>query len=193
MMTPEQITTWAAMGESETLEFKRSTGQRREGVRALCSMLNHRGGRALFGVEPDGRVVGQQIGDRTIEEVAQEIQAIDPPVFPSMDRVELVDGSALLVVTVATGHNRPYTYRGQAYRRVGNTSPPMSRDEYNRVLLERLHGEHRWENEPATGWSIADLDAAEIIRTVDETIRRGRAEDPGTRDIVELLRGLGLI
>src|SRR2546428_1375271 len=114
-MTMEQVRAWAAAGESETLEFKRSTGQRREAARTLCAMLNHRGGRVLFGVEPDGRVVGQQVGDHTIEEVAQEIREIDPPAFPGIDRVDLDSGRAVLVVSVSTGHNRPYNYRGQAY------------------------------------------------------------------------------
>ena len=192
-MTPTQIAAWAAVGESETLEFKRTTGERREAMRTVCAMLNHRGGRILFGVESDGRVIGQQVSDRTIEEVAQELQEIDPPAFPSIDRVALDNGHEVLVMMVSTGQSRPYSYRGQAYRRVGNTSPVMSRDEYNRVLLERLHGEYRWENEPAAGWTVADLDVTEIVRTVDEAIRRGRTEDPGTRDPAELLRGLGLL
>ena len=68
----------------------------------------------------------------------------------------------------------------------------MPADEYNRVLLERMHSDQRWENQPAVGWSAADLDEAEVRRTVDEAIRRGRLADPGTRDPVELLRGLGL-
>jgi ATP-dependent DNA helicase RecG len=103
----DQITTWVAAGESETLELKRSTGQRREAARAVCAMLNHRGGRVLFGVEPDGRVVGQQVGDRTIEEVAEALGEIEPPVFPSIDRVDAGRGPEVLVVTVPTGHNRP--------------------------------------------------------------------------------------
>ena len=192
-MTPEQIATWAASGESETLELKRTTGERREATRTLCAMLNHRGGRVLFGVEPDGRVFGQQVSDHTIEEVAQELRAIDPPAFPTIDRVDIGNGREVLVVSVATGQNGPYSYRGQAYRRVGNTSPALSRDEYNRMLLERLHGEHRWENEPAHGWTVADLDGAEIVRTLEEAIRRGRADDPGTRDPEEILRGLALV
>lgn len=61
------------------------------------------------------------------------------------------------------------------------------------MLLERLHGDRRWENEPATGWTTADLDAAEVVRTLEEAIRRGRIEDPGTREIGEILRGFGLI
>ncbi len=69
----------------------------------------------------------------------------------------------------------------------------MSRDEYHRVLLERLHGQLRWENEPAPDWTVDDLDLSEITRTLDEAIRRRRAEDPGTREPTELLRGFGLI
>lgn len=192
-MTPDLIASWAASGESETMEFKRTTGERREAVRTLCAMLNHRGGRVLFGVEADGRVLGQQVSDRTIEEIAQETRELDPPAFPTIDRVDVGGGREVLVLTVTQGAVRPYSYKGQAYRRVGNTSLPMSRDEYNRILLERLHGETRWENQPAERWTVDDLDTAEITRTVDEAIRRGRAEDPGTRNPAELLRGLGLM
>jgi ATP-dependent DNA helicase RecG len=193
MTTPEQIEEWASGGESETLEFKHSTGQRREAACTLCAMLNNRGGRVLFGIEADGRTLGQNVSDHTLEEVAQELSQIDPPVFPTIDRVAIGDAREVLVVTTATGQNRPYSYRGQAYRRVGNTNQALSREEYNHMLLERLHGERRWENEPSHGWTVADLDATELVRTVEEAIRRGRVEDPGTRDPSELLRGFGLL
>jgi ATP-dependent DNA helicase RecG len=156
-------------------------------------MLNHRGGRVFFGVEPQGKIVGQQVSERTLEEIAQEIRQIEPPVFPQIDRVDVKPGAQVLVVTVGTGGNRPYSYKGQAYKRVGNTSAKMSRDEYNRMLIERVHGERRWETEPADGWTAGDLDQSEVVRTVDEAIRRGRLEDPGTRDTEALLRGLGLL
>jgi len=193
MTSADKIATWAAAGASETLELKRSTGQRREAARAVCAMLNHRGGRVLFGVEPDSRVVGQQVGDRTIEEVAQERREIDPPAFPNIDRVEVGGGREVLVVTVPIGKNRPYSVRGQAYRRVGNTNQEMSREEYNRMLLEQVHAETRWENQPAADWTVADLDHEEIRRTLDEAIRVGRVEDPGTREPEAILRGLGLM
>ena len=103
-------------------------------------MLNHRGGRVLFGVEPDGRIIGQMVSDHTIEEVAQELKQLDPPVFPTIDRVDVAADRQVLVVTVGQGSNRPYTYKGKAYRRVGNTSPELSGHDYQRMLLERLHG-----------------------------------------------------
>ncbi len=192
-MTLADIESWVRGGESETLELKRTTGERREAARTICAMLNHRGGRVIFGVEPDGRMIGQMVSDRTVEEVAQELGEIEPPVFPSIERVDFAEGRQLLVVTAQAGSGQPYAYRGQAYRRVGNTSRQLSREEYNRILLERLHGDQRWENQPATGWTLADLDVAEITKTLEESIRRGRADDPGTRDPAEMLRGFGLI
>ena len=180
-------------GESETLEFKKTTGERKDAAQTLCAMLNHRGGHVLFGVEPNGRILGQQVADRTLEEVALEIQQIEPAVFPRIDRVDVRPDLQVIAVEVSVGPNRPYAYKNQAFKRVGNTSPKMSRDEYNRVLIERFHGERRWETEPATGWGASDLDASEITRTVDEAIRRGRLEEPGTREPLALLRGLGLL
>jgi ATP-dependent DNA helicase RecG len=192
-MTLAQLQALVAEGESETLEFKQTTGERREAMHDLCAMLNHRGGRVLFGVDPHGKIIGQQVSEHTVEEVAQEIQQIEPPIFPTVERVDVKAGLQVLSVTVSSGANRPYSYKGQAYKRIGNTSPKMSRDEYNRVLIERFHGERRWETEPAEGWTPDDLDRTEIVRTIEEAIRRGRLEDPGTRDPLELLRGLGLV
>lgn len=193
MSTAEQVLAWAQAGESEVLEFKRSTGEQRAAMHAVTAMLNHRGGRVLFGVEANGHVLGQDVSDRTLEDLAQEIGQIEPPVFPAVERVPLVGGREVLVVTVSQGAGRPYSHRGISYRRVGNVNARMSRDEYNRMLLERLHGEQRWENEPAAGWTVDDLDSDELVRTVEEAIRRGRLEDPGTRDPLALLRGLGLV
>ncbi len=147
----------------------------------------------MFGVTPDGDVVGQDVKDRTIELVSAEIQRIEPPTFPTIDRVAVNGSKEAIVVSVSQGHAKPYSYKGDAYRRVGNTSLTMSSDEYNRTLFERMHTEQRWENQPADGWAVDDLDVAEIRRTVDEAIRRGRLDDPGTREPDALLRGLGLM
>lgn len=193
MISSDQIATWAVAGESETLEFKRTTGQRREAVRTLCAMLNHRGGRVLFGVEAGGRVVGQQVSDRTLEEIAQEIREIEPPTFPGIERVVVGGGRQVIVVSVGAGASQPYSIRGQAYRRVGATNQAMSRDEYNRFLLERLHADSRWEIQPAARWSVSDLDREEIRRTLEAGIQAGRIEDPDTRDPLTILRGLGLV
>src|SRR6266567_124256 len=95
-----QLQSVVANGESETLEFKKTTSERREAMHSLCAMLNHRGGRILFGVEANGRILGQQVADHTLEEIAQEIQAIEPVVFPQIDRIEVRPGLQVVSVCV---------------------------------------------------------------------------------------------
>ncbi len=193
LIIPDQIQTWINSGESETLELKRSTGERREVAKSICAMLNNRGGRVVIGVEDDGQVVGQQIGEHTIERLSQELNRIDPPAMPSIDREDIGNELELLIVRVSAGRNKPYTYQNDAYRRVGNTNHILSQDEYNQLLLERLHGEYRWENEPAHGWTIDDLDHEEIARTIRAGISSGRIATPPTNVPEDLLRGLGLL
>ena len=40
----EELHALASGGESDQVEFKRSTGQRSEAAKAVCAMLNTRGG-----------------------------------------------------------------------------------------------------------------------------------------------------
>ncbi len=192
-MMPEDIVDLVAQGESETLEFKTSTGERAEAAKTACAMLNHRGGVVLIGVTKTGTVAGQEIGDNTIERVVAELKNIDPPVFPAIDRVPLGQGKTALCIRVGRGPMRPYTHKNIPYKKVGNTVQRMSREEYNQMLLERMHSERRWENDVARGWSIDHLDVGEIRRTVAEAIRTGRLSDLGTTEPGELLQGMGLI
>lgn len=191
-MPATRLSALVAEGESETQEFKQTTGQRSEAAKAICAMLNHRGGRVIFGVDPKGKIIGQAVTDKTVDDVSNELRFIDPPALPVIERIHVSSGNEAIVVGVEKGARRPYTYKGAAYRRVGTTNRELDREAYNTLLLEQLHGVSRWENQPADGWSIGDLDETEIVRTLEEAIRRGRADDPGTRDPAEVLRGLKL-
>ena len=190
---PDQIKAWVNSGESETLELKRSTGERREAAKSVCAMLNHRGGRIILGVENDGTIVGQQIGENTIEQLSQDLRNIDPPTTPTIDRQDIGNGRELLIISVEAGQDKPYTYAGQAYRRVGNTDQTLSQYQYREMLSDRIQSERRWESEPARGWTIDDLDQEEIARTVGEGIRNGRIAPLPTSDPEDMLRGLGLM
>lgn len=67
-------------GESDRLEFKRSTGELREAAETLCGFLNEQGGRALFGVANNGRILGQQIADSTLQDVGNTLHRLEPSV-----------------------------------------------------------------------------------------------------------------
>lgn len=60
--------------ESEQVEFKKSTGEMKECVISIASILNkHGGGKLYFGVRNDGTVIGQEINDATLRSISQAI------------------------------------------------------------------------------------------------------------------------
>lgn len=180
-------------GESDKVEFKKSTGQRTEGAKTVCAMLNGQGGFVFFGVTDAGEIRGQEVTARTVEDLIHEMRRIEPQPLLSPERVPLGDGREVIVVSVPGRGGGPYIYDSRPYVRQGPTTAAMPQEEYGGRLIERAHPAHRWEIQPAHGIGIEDLDTGELNRTIDEAIRRFRMEDPGTRDPEALLQGLRLI
>ena len=81
--------TLIAKGESLTLELKKSTAEKDRACRTLCAFANGGGGRLIFGVTPACKVVGQDVTDHTLEELAQEFKGFEPPLFPHLQRISL--------------------------------------------------------------------------------------------------------
>jgi ATP-dependent DNA helicase RecG len=182
-----------AAGESVGLELKKSTAEKDRACRTLCALANGQGGVVVFGVTPAGKVVGQRVTDRTLEELAQEFQGFEPPLFPQLQRVVVSGDLEAIVLVVGRTTHAPVSFRGVPYERVLNTTRVMSRAAYQNLLMESLHATDRWETQAAKGWTVDRLDTREMVLTLEEAIRRGRSEDPGTRDPQEILRGLGLL
>ena len=180
-------------GESERIEFKRSTGRRTDAAKAVCAMLNGEGGYVFFGVSDKGRLLGQEITDTTVTDVLQELRRIEPPAFPELEQVKLENGRSILVIKVPENDDL-YSYDGRPYIRHGPTTSVMPREEYQRRLMEKVHARNRWENQPVPdGVSARDLDEEEILITVEEAIRLGRIDPSTRRDVETILRGLELI
>ena len=72
-------------GESQTLEFKRSLSLKREGLEALCGMINAdvATGIVIFGIENDGLVCGIEQGnlDQAQRSLSQAISSSSDPVY----------------------------------------------------------------------------------------------------------------
>ena len=144
-VTFEQVTAWAASGESDALEFKKSTAEKDRACRTLCAFANGQGGRVLFGVAPAGKAVGQTVNDRTLEELAQEFQGFEPPLFPAVERVAAAHGLEVLVVSVAHSARVPVAFRrglraGAEYH-AGDAARNVSALVAGRVARHRTLGE----------------------------------------------------
>ena len=70
--------------ESETIEFKKSTSELKEGVKSISAILNKHGtGELYFGIKDDGTVLGQQISPQTLRDVSKTIlENIEPKIYP---------------------------------------------------------------------------------------------------------------
>ena len=189
----KQLSALLRRGEGPALEFKRSTGELKEGMQTLCAFLNGSGGTVLFGVRPDGTIEGQEVSDQTLRDVAQAADRLEPPAHVSIHRLKVKTGRDVIAVAVEVGRDmRPFAYEGHAYERVSSTTRRMPQAKYERLLVERGHAKRRWENLPADGLTLKDLDRKEILRTRELAIQQNRISPDTSRDIGEILDRLGL-
>ena len=64
--------------EGGEVEFKQTTGQLERGMETLCAFLNSAGGTVLFGVMDNGKIIGQEVSDKTKRDIAEAIRLIEP-------------------------------------------------------------------------------------------------------------------
>ena len=72
--------------ENEVIEFKKTTGELKEGIISIVSILNkHQGGKLYFGIKDNGEIIGQDVSSKTIREVSKTIfcSEVFSPIFPS--------------------------------------------------------------------------------------------------------------
>ncbi len=192
-MNAADIEALVAKGESETLELKRSTGELRRAGETLCAFLNGEGGHVVIGVAPDGRILGQQVSDSTLRDIAAMLRRFEPPARVEIDRVDVGGGRTVIVLNAPSAREHaPFIFDGKAYRRVGSTTSVMPQEEYGRLLLDRNHSRHRWENQPAVDADLDDLDQEEILRTRQAAIEQRRLSAGTSMDIGDILDRLGL-
>lgn len=126
-MNLPDIERMVAGGESETVEFKRSTGLLVRASETLCAFLNGEGGTVLIGVADGGRIVGQEVSDKTRREIAAMLDRFEPPAPVDVEIVDLpgVGERVIVIRSRSQGESRPFTFDGRAYQRVQSTTSVM--------------------------------------------------------------------
>lgn len=121
--------------ETEQVEFKKSTGELKEGVISLASMLNkHAYGTLWFGVKNNGDIVGQEIGDNTLRDISQAIAVgIKPAVIPTIS-LQLMDDKNIIRVD-ASGAEKPYSAYGRYYMRSADEDREMTPAQLRDTML----------------------------------------------------------
>lgn len=174
--------------EGVDVEFKETTGQLNRGMETLCGMINGSGGVVVFGVSNKGKIIGQEIGDKTTREIGEAINKFDPAVDiqPIYVPVDNSDKYVILFRTDGLETDKPYMWDGKPYRRHDSVTSVMPREKFIR-LHELQHGlKYKWENEVNHNLTIDDLDERLIHNLIQNAVRRGRLSNDALNDTVPI-------
>ena len=181
--------------ENEKVEFKETTGQLERGMETLCAFLNGEGGTVLFGVTDKGKIIGQDLSDKTKREIAEAINRLEPTAAVQISYVPLQDREKKVITFHVEDArlNRPFCYKGRAYMRVESVTTTMPQSRYNELLIQREEIRHGWETYPNTDLKLTDLDETEIRKTVRLGVECGRLPETTGSDISTILEKLEVL
>lgn len=126
------------IGEGHTIEFKSSPSHI---GREICAFANAVGGYILVGVDDDGIKTGVKNLNRTKSELQSTARSMDPPLALEIEAVDNV-----LVVTVPSGPNKPYSANGIFFIREASNSQRMKREEIRQFFFRE--GLIRFDEQP---------------------------------------------
>ena len=129
---PDMISSLIAGKESGQVEFKETTGQLERGMETLCAFLNGEGGTVLFGVTDKGKIIGQEVSDKTKRDIGEAINRLEPTAVVHISYVPLQDSDKKVIVfnVENTGAKRPFSYKGRPYMRVESVTTTMPQSRY---------------------------------------------------------------
>lgn len=159
--------------ETETLEFKKSTGELKEAMNSICAILNkHQQGELYFGVKSDGTPIGQVVTEESVREVSQKIKNfIEPKIYPEINKV-VIDGKDCIHVKFE-GNQIPYFAYGVARIRVADEDLALSPQELAEYIRKSDREENRWEN-LISNKTIDDVDEELLMKYTKRAHEVGR-------------------
>ena len=178
-MTIDDIKALIAADESRTLELKKSTGELKDGMHSACAFLNTEGGWLIFGVAPKSlKIVGQEVTDRTQQEIAQALAGLEPAVNVRPEYVDVPEYPGHKVIAMHfdgwVWGERPHTFHGCPYYKVESTTKVMPHDMYDERIRAHEPKAYAWENMTGEGVTLADMDEGKIRNGIRRGIDGGR-------------------
>ena len=159
--------------ETETIEYKKSTSELKEGIISIVAILNkHNSGELYFGIRNDGVAVGQQISEKTLRDVSQAISShIEPHIYPDISNVVINNKDCIRVAF--EGDNVPYYAYGRAYLRVADEDRVMSPQELESYILKRNANKTAWDSE-ASDKTVDDVNEETLKNYIGKANAAGR-------------------
>ena len=123
--------------ESETVEFKESTGELKEGIKSIASMLNKNKHATLyFGITNKGKAIGQEASDKTLRDISQAISFnIEPAIIPTITALDGPSENLKVIKIEASGSDIPYSAYGQYLIRSADEDKKITREALRKMFI----------------------------------------------------------
>ena len=130
--------------ESETLEFKKTTGEIKEAVISISSILNKHGlGTLYFGIKPNGDVIGQEVSESSLRDISRVIyESVKPQIYPAIEELVIEDKHVIKVEF--SGDNTPYSAFGKYYLRTADEDREVTPSVLKQFFIAKEYKE-QWE------------------------------------------------
>lgn len=154
--------------ESETIEFKKTTSELKEGVISIASILNkHNKGALYFGVRDNGDVKGQEVGKDTQRDISRAISGnIKPECFYEVNMRKTSEGESFIEVLFG-GDDAPYSAYGRYYQRFADEDRAINDKQLEKLFRERRVDYSEWENRVSKD-TAADVSEVLISALIEE-------------------------
>ena len=165
--------------EGRFLEVKKTTGELVSGMQSGCAFLNTGGGWLFFGIHPTTlKILGQDVSDKTMQEVAIEMTRISPAIDLTAQYLDVPDRQGRKVIAIwfpcPTGNAAPYTYDSRPYYKVENITKLMPREMFDERIRLSDPQKYRWEQMPCRDATLDDIDESTLTAAIHGGIAKGR-------------------
>lgn len=119
------------MRETRNLEFKSSVTN--TFLKTVSAFANYGEGKIIFGIEDDGTTIGVDNPQQVCLDIENKV---NDSIVPKPDYTLEIDGNKhLVILNVKEGLDKPYLYKGKAYKRNDTATIEIDRIELNRLTL----------------------------------------------------------
>lgn len=120
------------MKENKTVEFKEKLTD--SFLKTVSAYANYGSGEILFGVTDDGKEIGLENPTEFCLSVENKI---NDSISPKPDfSFSVNERTKVVTLAVQEGEDKPYTFRGKAYKRNDTSTVEVDKIAYNRLVLE---------------------------------------------------------
>lgn len=133
----------------------------------------------IFGIAPKSlKIIGQEVTDKTQQEIAQALAGLEPAVDVWVAYVDVPEQPGNKVIAMHfdgwVWGERPHTFHGCPYYKVESTTKVMPQDMYDERIRAHQPQLYAWERLAADGVTLADLNENLIRNCIRRGIDGGR-------------------